>query len=391
MIARLRRTHAAASIGGATVVLLAVLLTLGCAGTETTSTTQAATASTTAPTSQPTTDSTAEPAAEFSVDDITAEYVYTSELVTILYPLYGSMLDDFVTVTLTNNGSLPAKIVVKSEIVGYTDPAINTVEVPAGETLDIGQNPLLKPAIIDDLNVQKPAKVHIQVAALQEGIERTILDETADTLVYARRDFPLTIKGFSDAEVLEFWAAMVTPNDPSVEELLRKAADYTDSGIIWSGYGDNVGDDDGGVWDRLEAVWDAQTDHDLVYVSTWVSFAPGAVQRIRLPAEVLEQRSGNCIELAMLYAAAAEAMDLEAALIMIPGHAFVGIRTDEDGGDYYFIETTMIGHASFSDAVTRAGEEFDEALPHIEAGELGYGWVNIWEARDKGILPLAWR
>jgi len=51
----------------------------------------------------------------------------------------------------------------------------------------------------------------------------------------------------------------------------------------------------------------------------------------------------------------------------------------------------MIGRASFSDAVTRAGEEFDEALPHIDAAESSYGWVNIWDAREKGILPLAWK
>jgi hypothetical protein len=39
-----------------------------------------------------------------------------------------------------------------------------------------------------------------------------------------------------------------------------------------------------------------------------VDFTSGPVQRIRLQAEVLEQRSGNCIELAIFYAFAAEAL-----------------------------------------------------------------------------------
>src|SRR5204862_156403 len=99
---------------------------------------------------------------------------------------------------------------------------------------------------------------HIQVAALENGDEKMILEETGQTTIYARRDFPLGIEGFTESEVLEFFAAMVTPNDPSVEELIRKAANYTESGIIWSGYGDHVDDDDGGVYDRLQALWQAE-------------------------------------------------------------------------------------------------------------------------------------
>lgn len=327
----------------------------------------------------------------FSVDKIEADYVYTSEMITVIYPLFGSQLDDFVTVTLTNNNEVPVKVVVESEVAGYTTKSIDTVELEAGETLEVRQNPRLIPEAIDDLNTQQLGQFHIRVAALDEGVEKQILNETGETTVYARRDFPWSIKGFTDAEVYELLAAMVTPNDPAVEDLLRKAADYTDSGIIWPGYGDHVDDDDGGVWDRLEAIWDAEAEvYDLTYISSSVSFAPGDVQRIRLPAEVLEQQSGNCIELALLYASAAEAMRLEAAIVLVPGHAFVGIRTDEENANYYFIETTMIGDASFSDAVDAGGEAFDEALPHLDAEEESYGWVKVWEARENGILPLQW-
>ncbi len=359
------------------MILLLALLGLGCSFTGLVPTSEAVPAT--------------QPVGEFSVDNIQVDYLYTSELITIIYPLYGSKLDDFVIVTLSNGGAVPAKLIVESEIVGYTTKAIDTVDVQAGETLEVRQDPRLIPEMINDLNVEKPAQVHISVAALQEGIEKPILDETGETIVYARRDFPLSISGFTQDEVYQLFAAMVTPNDPSVEGLIRKAADYTDSGIMWSGYGGHVNDDDGGVWDRLQAIWQAEGEYNLTYISTWVSFAPGDVQRIRLPAEVLEQQSGNCIELALLYAAAAEALDLEAALVLIPGHAFVGIRVDQQNADYYFIETTMIGRADFSEAVDAAGSEFEDALPHMDAGETSYGWVNIWGAREDGILPLPWR
>jgi regulator of sirC expression with transglutaminase-like and TPR domain len=114
------------------------------------------------------------------------------------------------------------------------------------------------------------------------------------------------------------------------------------------------------------------------------------VQRIRLPAEVLEQRSGNCIELALLFASAAEAMDLETAIVGIPGHAFMAVRTDQENANYYFIETTLIGRSSFSQAVSYGNQEFEEALPHMDAGEDYYNWLPVWDARDQGILPLPW-
>lgn len=319
------------------------------------------------------------------------DYVYTSDLITILYPLYGSTLDDFAVVTITNPRGTPAEVIVETEVTGYTTKPIDTVTVAAGETLEVRQNPRLIPEVIDQLNVEKPAQFHVRVAELVEGAEKSLLEETGDTLVLARRDFPLTIPGFTDAESFELLAAMVTPNDPSVEELLRNAANYTSSGMIWSGYGGNVNDEGGGVWERLEAVWKAEEDYSLTYISTWVSFAPGSVQRIRLPFEVLDQHSGNCIELTMLFASAAEAMDLEAAIVGIPGHAFVGVRMDQENADYYFIETTLIGQNSFKQAVDRANEEFQEALPHLDAEESGYGLVTIWDAREKGILPLPYR
>jgi len=222
------------------------------------------------------------------------DYLYTSNLITIIYPLYGSILDDFTVITVTNTGNTSSEVVAMSEITDYTNQAIDTFTVEAGESIEVRQNPLLKPEVLDQLNVEKTAQFHIRVTELVDGEEKLLLDETGKTMVYARRDFPWSIPGFTDEEVLELVAAMVMPNDPAVEELIRTAADYGPSGIMWAGYGDHVDDDDGGVWERLEAIWDAEDDYyDLTYINTWVSFAPGSVQRIRLPVEVLEQRSGK--------------------------------------------------------------------------------------------------
>jgi len=325
------------------------------------------------------------------VDNIQVFYLYTSELITVIYPLYGSVLDDFVTTTITNTNQANVKVVVSSEIEGFTRQAMDTVEIGPGESVEVRQNPILIPEMIDKLNVEKPAQFHIKITYLEAGEEKDILEETQETLVYARRDFPWSIQGFTDPEIFNLMASMVTPSDPSVEELIRVAADHTESGIMWSGYGGHENDEEGGVWERLEALWKAQEDYNLTYISTPISFAPGNVQRIRLPAEVLEQRSGNCIELVLLYASAVEALGMQPAIIGIPGHAYLGVRTDEVNANYYFVETTLIGRVTFAEAVEFGNQEFEEALPHLDAQESGWGWVSILDTRQQGIMPLPWR
>jgi len=323
--------------------------------------------------------------------DLQAEYTYTNNLVTALYHLYGTVLDDFVDITLTNSGSEPVTMIVQTEVAGYTTPALDTIEVDAGDSFELHQNPRLIPEAVDRLQSQKPGSFHIRVVYLENGVEKALLDETRQILIYSRRDF-VWIPGFETHEEYELWAAWVTPSDPAVEELIRAAADYDPTGIMTSGYGDEPNDGDGSVWRRLKAIWAAESEvYRLTYISTMTTFAPGSVQRMRLPAEVLEQRGGNCVELAVLFASAAEALGLEAAIIRIPGHAYTAIRTDLENANYDFVETTMIGRASFAAAVNKGAEEWGETKPHLDAKEEGYAWVTIPIAREKGILPIPWR
>ncbi|MGB9521249.1 MAG: hypothetical protein ACPL6F_00695 [Anaerolineales bacterium] len=325
------------------------------------------------------------------LDKVQVDYLYRSDLISIIYPLYGSILDDFTIVTITNTNELPVKVMVSSEVQGFTSQSVDTVTVDPQSTLEVRQNPRLDSTAFEKLNVEQPAQFHLKVNALEGGIEKLILEESGETLVFARRDFPWSIPGMTEQEAFELLGAMVTPNDPAVEELLRDAADYTQSGSMWGGYDGSNNDEDGDVWERLEAIWKAeQEDYGLTYLSTLVTYAPGDIQRIRLPRETLAQRAGNCIDLALLFASAAEAIRLEPAIIGIPGHAFVAIRTDQTNSIYYFIETTLIGQTDFSDAVSMGKDEWYEVKEKVENEEPSYNWVTITDARQKGILPLPW-
>ncbi len=317
------------------------------------------------------------------------EYIYTRELITSYYHLYGNVLDDFAEIYLANNSSSTASFLVETEIDGYSAVSSDTVDVAPGERKEVRQNPRLIPESMEKLNAQRYANFIIRVTLLTEGADELLLTESKEILLYSRRDYTW-VDGFDLQENHDFLAAYVTPNDPAVEELLRRAANYTSSGQMWSGYGD-LNDESGGVWDRLQAIWKAEKEYNLTYVSTWVSFTPETSQRMRLPYEVLEQSGGNCIELVFLYASAVEALDLECAIVLIPGHAYLAVRTDQENANYYFIETTLIGQADFGDAVTYGSNSWKNDGPMIDAKEENYGWVNIGDARERGILPVPWR
>ena len=329
-------------------------------------------------------------AAAATVDQITADYTYKSELITPLAHLYGKFLDDFVIVTVANGSTAPVKVIVASEITGYTDKASDTVTVAAGGSEEVRQNPSLSSTAIDGLSTQHQADLHVTVSYIDTGVAKIVLDQTSQTLVTSRRDFPWAISGFTQQESFNLVAAMITPNHPGVEALIGAARHYDPSGSMVSGY-DSADDYNGSVWQRLSDIWQAETtDYSLAYVSTTVSFAAGQSQRIRLPSEVLDQGNGNCIETVLLYASAAEALGMDAALILIPGHAYVGISVDKTDQNYYFIETTMIGQATFAEATKEGLKEWNDAASHMKAGEQDYGWVDVPTARKNGIIPIPW-
>ena len=97
------------------------------------------------------------------------DYEYDNELVTSLYHLYGSVLDDFVNVFLTNNSDEAATLLVETRIEGYTNTAFDTVNIPPHQKVEVKQNPRLLPDSIDKLNARHPGNFVIKVTELLNG------------------------------------------------------------------------------------------------------------------------------------------------------------------------------------------------------------------------------
>ena len=81
---------------------------------------------------------------------------------------------------------------------------------------------------------------------------------------------------------------------------------------------------------------------------------------------------------------------MQPEIVLVPGHAYLGVRTDDTNDSYYFIETTMIGQSGFESALTEGGNEWDKDQPHIDREDTDYGWVSIPTSRSEGITPMPW-
>ncbi len=94
-----------------------------------------------------------------------------------------------------------------------------------------------------------------------------------------------------------------------------------------------------------------------------------ATQDIKFPRDVLRDRSGTCIDLAIFYASVCESVGLKSNLMLIPGHCFPVIELPS--GSVLPIEATMIGgdatgRQTFDDAMKQGARNLQENMmkPH---------------------------
>lgn len=149
---------------------------------------------------------------------------------------------------------------------------------------------------------------------------------------YARTDVPRSYYfGYSDGEVQRF----VTSGDPIVTAIAGQLRNMS----ARAGF-----DEVGSINFALRFCQSIQYSNDNTTMH--------ADEYWRFPVETLYDETGDCEDLSFLFASVAEAMGYDAAILMLPGHAAVGIASDQgsgtyfvDGGvRYYYCETTSPGY-----------------------------------------------
>ncbi|MEZ6115347.1 MAG: transglutaminase family protein [Pirellulaceae bacterium] len=117
----------------------------------------------------------------------------------------------------------------------------------------------------------------------------------------------------------------------------------------------------------LQAIWKFMDDNKMAYQTSPTLEVDGRFgQHVKYARDVLSNRAGTCIDLAIFWASTAKAVGLKSYVVLMPGHAFPMIELPN--GYRIPIEATKLGQGlSLDDAVAAGQENLEKAVqgPHF--------------------------
>jgi hypothetical protein len=268
------------------------------------------------------------------------------------YPSYVATQSPLFTVLYSS--SSPMTLLVSVSINKFSQVQTQTVN-----TTTAMQSSSFVPSLLNqtlyNLTREENTSLHVQV-------------KDARGQVYYVNDIPLLLHSrwlmqWLPANRLQI-AAWATPNDPAIATLLTRASTHlpdqqppVPQGMI--GYRSATPQQ---VIDQVDAIYDAlRLDYHMQYIQAGVPYsgsggssAGTTIQNIKLPAEVLQQHSGMCVELTMLMASAVEHIGLNAEIVIIPGHAFLGVALDEDDRQFAYWDAVDVNNNVAADSANVA-------------------------------------
>lgn len=340
-------------------------------------------------------------------------------LMTTIYKVYGlkaAFGSQWVAKAVLRNtgGSVARDVRVRFRLDKYAEwsPWAKKGDMVPGQVVVEPYYPVLD-ASIARLRSNTPADVRVEWSWQDERGQKQA-DEDAGRLVLlgggeyvfsnlaASESFGTWQEAYNNAPLLAAW---VSRDDPVVKRMAAMA------NRMAGGLGAVESDENAvrvlaACYDLLRAN-DFTYQHPAMLEDKSVSFDPRAVQHVKLPRDVIRDRSGTCIDLAILMAAMANAVGIEPHLALIPGHCFPVFRLPKSGTLQGFEATGIAGglrHGS-ADAMSmfqKGGEELQAAaqdgriylvdvrslwtqgVANPELDELPAGILETWGIREEG-------
>lgn len=182
-----------------------------------------------------------------------------------------------------------------------------------------------------------------------------------------------------------FIASWITPHDPRVEEILRAAKEFM-PGRRLPGYEPEKSADEQAqmTYTEARAIYKALQQAGVSYVKSSLTLGAHqeASERVRMPDDSLRDLSANCIDGVVMYASLFENLGMEPVVLLVPGHAYVGVRESPKDSKYLYIETAITGRATFEESIASAGRGVASFRP------LDTIRISIADARRVGIFPM---
>lgn len=190
--------------------------------------------------------------------------------------------------------------------------------------------------------------------------------------------------------------SFVQPRDPAVAKALEQAQRYVrvlrdDPNAGFEGYQAAPEPDEASLAEvdrQVEAIW-ATLLHDwrLGYINPPPTYS-GTLdsQRLRMPSAVLEHRSGTCIDLALLFAACLELVDIYPVIFLLEGHALPGWWRHPSFRDEY----AEMPAKNYVEIVEASATE--NAVPNAQTvawhtGKASWPEVRRW-IRERKLVPI---
>jgi hypothetical protein len=178
---------------------------------------------------------------------------------------------------------------------------------------------MLSPRYLGELTERVRGQLRFE---LSQGTERLL--ERVEPVELLTRD-----EWSGLASLPEILAAFVMPNHPAVEHILRRVANTLGA---WTGDPSLSGyqsKDPRRVYTMAGAIYTALQHLGITYINPPASFETEG-QRVRFPDRIVESRIGTCLDLAVLAAGCLEQAGLHPLVVLVQGHAFVGVWRQEE-------------------------------------------------------------
>jgi hypothetical protein len=282
-----------------------------------------------------------------------------------------------VSVTISNPSDATIRRTVSVKVPGWSDEEIQTAEVAHGAIRTLVFAPAFLPRLYQNREiVAATARITISDPASASVYETTlpVRLRSAEDMFWG--------KGFKYAPFIASW---VTPHDREVESVLARAKQFTSDHRL-PGYEDwkNPDEQELATYRQAKAIFTAVQRSGFSYVKSSLTLGDhkGVSERVRMPRVSLSESSANCIDAAVMYASLFENLGMDSTVVIVPGHAYAGVRVAEGSSKFLMIDVALTGRTTFADAVASAEAGMARHVPSTVTQ------VMVEQARSAGIYPM---
>ncbi|HJX85048.1 MAG TPA: hypothetical protein VJ723_11950 [Candidatus Angelobacter sp.] len=282
-----------------------------------------------------------------------------------------------VSVTVSNPSKTPLRERVAVQIVGWSDLEIQIADVAAGSTQTFIFAPAFLPRFYQNHEIAA-ATAHVSVSDMSG---HSVYETTMPVRLRSSED----MYWGSSFKYAPFIASWVTPHNARVEALLAQAKELMPDRRL-PGYEPwkNPSQQEQETYREARAIFMAVKSRGLSYVQSSATLGDhrNLSERVRMPGLSLSESSANCIDAAVMYASLFENLGMEATVVLVPGHAYAGVRVASRPGKFLMIDVALTGRSTFEQAVASAQNGLAKHSPTAITR------IGIPEARSAGIYPM---